>query len=168
MLHCFKILIFILFFDFIFSEKNIFIKEGKADVYVEAGVTEKITFTVVENGTFLILFGVNATIIEATGKISNDIFINYSPYSSLIYKTKVYTQNFIEGDYFTIYYPSQSSSYSYNGHILIKKMDAQFSLLQYTYNTFSNIFYDNCQHPLYIFATNDKTIHKQNEYFAYI
>ena len=47
-------------------------------------------------------------------------------------------------------------------------MDAQFSLLQYTYNTFSNIFYDNCQHPLYIFATNDKTIHKQNEYFACI
>ena len=162
MLHCFKILIFILFFDFIFSEKNILIKEGKVDVHVESWSTEKITFTAVENGTFLILFGVNATIIEATGNVSNDIFTDYDPYSSLICKTKVYAQNFIEGDYFTIYYPSQG------GHILIKKMDAQFSLLQYTYNTFSNIFYDNCQHPLYIFATNDKTIHNKNEYSAYI
>ena len=168
MLHYFKLLVFILFFDFIFSTNNINITEGVVDVEVEVGINKKITFNAVENGTFLILFGVNATIIEATGNISNDLIINRGITPNPGYETKVYSQNFIEGDSFTIYYPSERSGYSYNAHISIKKIDAQFSLLQYTQNTFIHIFYDNCQHPLYIFATNDKIIHKRNEYFAYI
>ena len=164
MLHYFKILIFIIYFDFIFSDYNISIIEGIVDIKVEAGEIEDITFNAIENGTFLILFNVNATIMEATGEINNDIFIDTGYWVTDRYKTKVYAQNFIEGDYFKIRYPAERSAYTYNDHISIKKVDAQFRFIAFTNNIFMNIYYDNCQNPLYIFTTKEK----KTEYYAYI
>lgn len=120
-MHYLKILIFIIYFDFIFSDYNISIIEGIVDIKVEAGEIEDITFNAIENGTFLILFNVNATIIEATGEINNDIFIDTGYWVTDRYKTKVYAQNFIEGDYFKIRYPAERSAYTYNDHISIQK-----------------------------------------------
>ena len=162
------IIIIGLLFFFVSNEKvtqTLNIKEG---TYNYKNIKNEIfQFTAINNGYYLITFNYTGCVLEATGKIPQDFYIDKNENKGWL--TSAYAQKFKEGDYFIMNFPYNALLKS-NYYIKIEKInsDINFRFFHNKDYFIENLYFNNCLKPTYIFIRNpydDNYINNDNLFY---
>ena len=134
--------------------------------YYEDIINEKLKFTAIDDGHYLITFNYTGCVFEVSGDIPQDFYLEKKDEEGWL--TSAYAQKFKKGDYFKMIFPynvNDTGIYS----IKIEKINSDINLRFFhnKENFVENIYLNDCSNSTYIIIRNPFNEQNDNEDLIY-